>query len=324
MIYHGDLAVNSPDTRIQRYFQWYSMRIDDLPEDRILQELERREWGEFGSPQALYTQLANDGFPVCRVCGETPAPPGHCGKQPRRRQPDLGGGSRVKLPDASTARGLFRMALKELEFYISFVKSEESWLEGNIEEGKFKGKHFIRHSVSRDVLDTRRREEFTEEEWRELCEQHGTDPERDQIVLSRNDEAAPGGVSRAPSIFLVALIAAYELTHQPLTPLVERLHPDPESVDREKMMGKIDELHEAAAHLAILVRGGVVERGRGVEEISSEDHFAAWLIQALQEEGAASYEEVHERLKRPFPDIAERLTPTKISRIRHLHLEPPE
>jgi hypothetical protein len=149
----------APDKRIQRYLEWYSKQLAGLPEDQILRELEKRELGEFGSPEALYHQLANDGFPVCRVCGETPVRPEHCDKQPKKRQPDLGGGRRVRLPDASSARNLFRTALKEFDTYLTFMEGEESWLDGD--------KHFITHSVD-DSEEVVMREGFTHEEWKDV------------------------------------------------------------------------------------------------------------------------------------------------------------
>ena len=120
----------------------------------------------FGTPKALYQQLSSDGFPVCTVCGETPVQSGHCKRPRQQRQPDLGGGRRIKLPDASRARSLFRQALKELDVYIHFVDDEEGWLHGYFdeEEGQFKGKRFLTHSVDRDAREVARRERFTEEE----------------------------------------------------------------------------------------------------------------------------------------------------------------
>jgi hypothetical protein len=145
---------------------------------------------------------------------------------------------------------------------------EESWLEGNLEAGQFKGKHFITHSVDRDAREVARREEFTEE-WKELCEQHGGDPASDQVLLSVG-EATLGGVSRTPSYFLTVLIATYALAgrlltapgspeESPLPLLIKALPPDPESADMEKVYAKAAELFKVAGHLAAHVRGG----GRG-------------------------------------------------------------
>jgi hypothetical protein len=107
-----------------------------------------------------------------------------------------------------------------------------------------------------------------------------------------------------------------------MPPLVEALHPDPESADMEKVYAKVDELIKVAGHLVARVRGGVVEKGTGIEEVSREEHFAAWLLRGAEEEGASSDEEIHERVKQTFPSFAW-LTPREIDRIRRERLEPP-
>jgi hypothetical protein len=50
--------------------------------------------------------------------------------------------------------------------------------------------------VDRDSVEIARREEFTDEEWRELCREHRVEPERDQIALSRGN-ATPAGEGTA-------------------------------------------------------------------------------------------------------------------------------
>ena len=309
-----------PGKRALRYINLCVYRDQDRGEDWIAKEL------KFGSPEALYKQLSLDGFPVCTVCGETPVQSGHCKRPRQQRQPDLGGGRRIKLPEASRARSLFRQALKELDVYIHFVDDEEGWLHGDFdkEKGQFKGKRFITHSVDRDAWEVARREEFTEEQWKELCEQHGVDPSRDQFVLSVGQEASAGGALRTPSTFLNTLVAMYALAHQPLRPLIEALHYDPETADMKKVSAKVHELREVAGHLASRVRGGFVERGRGVDEVSRHEHFAAWLIRDLEEEGASSDEEIYERLKQTSSSFADWLGPKEIAHIRRQRLEPPQ
>lgn len=126
-------ARKAPDKRIQRYLEWYSKRLNGQSEDLIRRGFEERGLGEFGSSMALYLQLANDGFPVCKECGETPVQPGHCKKPAdrRKRQPTTGKGAMtIELPPASAAKDLFRNALKDLDRYIGFVEFEEGWLRG--------------------------------------------------------------------------------------------------------------------------------------------------------------------------------------------------
>jgi hypothetical protein len=313
-------ATKGQEEKALRFITFCVRRLQtDLTEEQIAAKL------GFRSPEVLYKQLELDRSPVCGVCGRLYPEPDHHKehKQKRRtRQPGVGGGRRVKLPDASNARNLFRRAIEDLDEYLAFVDVEESWLEGNLEEGQFKGKHFITHSAVRDAREVAVREEFTEEQWRELCEQHGADPASDQVVLSVG-EATAGGVERTPSGFLTALIAAYALAHQPLTPLIEALHYEPDSVARDELNDNAYELRKVAGHLAARVRRGVVERGRGIEEISREVHFAAWLIGGFEEEGLSSDEEIHEQIRKTFPSFADGLTPKEIDRIRRERLDPP-
>jgi len=325
-----DKAAKDRKEKALKFLTFCARRFStELTEEQIASEL------GFRSPAVLYKQLELDGSPVCGACGLLYPEPDHRKehkKKRKKRQPGVGGGHRIKLPKASDARSLFRQAIESLDEYIAFVDVEESWLEGNLEDDGFKGKHFITYSVDRDAVEFARREEFTEEQWKELCEQHGGDPARDQVVLSVG-EATAGGVSVTPSHFLTTLIATYALAGLPLTapgpfekplmpPLIEALHPDPESADMEKVYAKVDELIKVAGHLAVWVRGGVVESGTSIEEVSREEHFAAWLIQSLEEEGASSDEEIHERIRKTFPSFAW-LTPKEIDRIRRERLKPP-
>jgi hypothetical protein len=129
---------------------------------------------QFRSAEMLYKQLELDGSPVCRVCGQLYPEPDHRKdhkqKRQKTRQPGVGGGHRIRLPNARAARYLFHQSLESLNDFIAFVDFEERWLEGNLEEGRFKGKHFITHNVDHDAQEVARREEFIEEQWKELCE----------------------------------------------------------------------------------------------------------------------------------------------------------
>jgi hypothetical protein len=118
-----------PDKRVKRYVMWYSLRLNGLPGDEILRELEHGGLGEFGSPRALYQQLANDNFPVCEVCGKAPEEPDHCeipGGRRRRAKADTG--TLIKLPSAIAARDLFLDALEGLKVYVYSLDIEEDWL----------------------------------------------------------------------------------------------------------------------------------------------------------------------------------------------------
>ena len=342
----GELTMNSAATDHERkaraFVEFCIRRFGDEQEERIAEEM------GFGSAEALHKQLENDGSPVCGVCGVLYPEPDHReAHEPKKRgrRSGVGGGHRMQLPAPSRARGLFRQALESLDEFMAFVDAEEGWLEGNVEDGgRFKGKRFITHSVDRGTPEIARREEFAEDEWRELCERHGADPSRDRVVVSVG-EAAPGGVGRAPSYFLTALIAAYALAGRPLTApgslgepslpaLIEALHPDPDSADMGKIYAKVAALRGAAEHLAARVRGGVVGAGSPIETVSHQEHFLAWryweLMGRLREltgQKISSPEELCGRLKEEFPRLADDLTPEDVRILKglmHSRLGPPQ
>ena len=60
------------DGRVRRYFEYYERRLQGQSDDEIATAL------GFKSRFHLYEALRSDGFPVCEICGESPAPIYHC------------------------------------------------------------------------------------------------------------------------------------------------------------------------------------------------------------------------------------------------------
>jgi hypothetical protein len=310
------------DKRVKRYVMWYSLRRNGLPEDEILRDLEHGGLGEFGSPTALYQRLANDGFPVCKVCGETPVKLDHCEKPggPRRRA-TTDSEALVKLPPADAARNLFLDALEGLKTYVYSLDIEEDWLWGD--------KRYITAWVDRDVYKVIHRSECSKEEWEELCERHGANPKETDALESPTVESSPAGLNRTPPEGLAALIAVYVfspdgLKRRPLEPLLEALHPDPTAANMKQLRKKIEELKKVAGQVAMIVRGGTVESGRSIEEVSRSKHFLAWHIQQLDPKGTSSDEEVLERLREWWREDMDHFTPKDIRWLRSLKLPLPE
>ena len=309
------------DKRVKRYLMWYSLRLRGLSEDEILRELEHRGLGDFGSPRALYQQLANDKFPVCEVCGMTPEEPDHCEKPGRpRRRAKTDSEALVKLPPADTARDLFLDALEGLKPYTYSLDMEEAWLLGD--------KRYITAWVDRDVYKVHRTE-CSKEEWEELCKRHGENPKETDALDVPTMESGPAGLNRTPPEDLAALIAVYVfspdgLKRRPLEPLLEALHPDPTAADKEQLREKIKELKRVAGQAAMIVRGGTVKSGRPIVEVSRSDHFLAWDIQQLDPEGTSSDEEMLERLREWWREDMDDFTPKDIRWLRGLKLPLPE
>jgi hypothetical protein len=310
------------DKRVKRYVMWYSLRLRCLREDEILRDLAHEGLGEFGSLRTLYQQLANDKFPVCKVCGQTPEEPDHCEKLGRtRRRTKADSEALVKLPPANAARDLFLDALEGLKTYVYSLDIEEDWLWGD--------KRYITAWIDRDAYEVVHRSECSKEEWEELCEQHGANPKETDALEVPTVESSPAGLNRTPPEDLAALIAAYVfspdgLKRRPLEPLLEALHPDPTAANMKQQRKKIKELKKVAGQVVMIVRGGRVERSRPIEEVSRSKHFLAWHIQELDSEGISSDEEMLERLREWWGEEMDDFTPKDIRWLRSLKLPRPE
>lgn len=310
-----------PDKRVKRYVMWYCLRLRCLPEDEILRDLAHEGLGEFGSPRALYQQLANDKFPVCEVCGQTPEEPDHCEKLGRpRRRTKADSEALVKLPPANAARDLFLDALEGLKTYVYSLDIEEDWLWGD--------KRYITAWVDRDVYKVHRAE-CSKEEWEELCERHGANPKETDALEVPTMESGPAGLNRTPPEDLAALIAVYVfsrdgLKRRPLEPLLEALHPDPTAANMKQLRKKIKELKKVAGQVAMIVRGGTVESGRSIVEVSRLKHFLAWHTQQLDPKGTSSDEEMLERLREWWGEDMDDFTSKDIRWLRGLKLPRPE
>jgi hypothetical protein len=301
---------------------WYHLRLKGLPEDKILRELKHGGLGEFGSLRALYQQLANDKFPVCELCGKTPEEPDHCEKLGRtRRRAKADSEALVKLPPADAARDLFLDALEGLKPYIYSLDIEEDWLWGD--------KRYITAWVERDAYEVVHRAQCSKEEWEELCERHGANPKKTDALEVPTMESGPAGLNRTPPEDLAALIAVYVffrdgLKRRSLEPLLEALHPDPTAANMKQLRKKIEELKKVADQVAMIVRGGTVERSRPIEKVSRSKHFLAWHIQQLDPEGTSSDEEMLERLREWWGEEMDDYTPKDIRWLRSLKLPRPE
>ena len=160
-----------------------------------------------GSPEDLYRQLAQDGFPVCRTCGATHVGQGHCEDQikKRKRKARRSGGEKRELPPAAAAAELFRGALIGLEQDVAELSRRREY----IQDERF----VVERHLSGDAGESYRtyhRDGTPEAVWREFCERHETDPSLDSCTVWE-DRIVSGGVSWAPPEPLTRLIAVYVL-----------------------------------------------------------------------------------------------------------------
>jgi hypothetical protein len=96
----------------------------------------------------------------------------------------------------------------------------------------------------------------------------------------------------------------YVLSGEPLEPLLEILHPDhPRAGENEELEKLIDrkseELRGAASHLAIMVRGGEVKKGRPAEQDAVEQGAARYVTKQRRK-GATDEQIAHELSPRGY------------------------
>jgi hypothetical protein len=271
-----------PDNRVLRYVRLCVGRTHERTEDQIAHSL------DFGSPAALYQQLSVDGFPVCPVCGQTPAKPNHCAQKKGRgqRRARRGTGEAIELPPAKRAENLFQSAIEKMEKALWTLPSRKEI---------YRDERFDTISDHPNASTTYYRDiyphgEVGDEEWRKLCERHGQDPSVDHFFVPVAPIATSEGAPQVPPEPLPELIALYVLAEEPLDPLLEALHPDPSEAKQERLEQAVEELWHKAGQLATLVRGGIIRRGPSTGDLLPTEQRAARFISRQRREGVPEAE----------------------------------
>jgi hypothetical protein len=231
----------NPDPRDFRYLTLVTGRLYGRSEDYIAAV------AKCESPRALYQQLAQDGFPVCRVCGATHVEEDHCKTSKRRRQARRSTDARTELPDAREAIPLFAPVLDTLDGYISDL------------------------TVLRETYADERFEAVERYEMSAI-----TDPAKN--TTTHGPATLPLGARQSPPHALVALISAYVVEGKPLESLLEVLHPSVKNVKRQQLDDKAAQLRLMAVHVAKLVRGGIVRTGHHTDELEPREQAAVEYI----------------------------------------------
>jgi hypothetical protein len=326
------VSIQKKNDKVERYLQYYLLgRNDEYEEGQVATTL------GFGSCSALYEQLARDGFPVCPVCGETPAGSKHC-KTPRRRKPKPSDGEVVELPPARDSIPLFERVAgfrsddekPRYGFAIGLHRLCEDLM--HLEE-ELHGKRFVSNRVYRPEsappFETLRREDYSEEEWARICEEF-SQPDIGEELNYYDTPDAPsmktyGASSKAPWRGLVVLISTYLLMGRPVQPLLDVLHPDPSRFDgkqpedeeqrkaREQLEKKVGQLELLATQVATLIRGGTVKQSPPTEGLSGEELELAYEITEMKERGF-SYDQIYERLRERELDDPQQDTEWEYSR----------
>src|SRR5215213_5152590 len=180
---------SKPDDRVLRYLRLCAERMHERTEDQIAHDL------NFGSPAALYQKLNQDGFPVCPVCGETPAKPNHCKNVgQRQRRAKRGTGQALELPPARRAEDLFRKAIRNVETgLINLNLRREFYIDERFDA--FSGNPETSTTFARASLPPGEEGDVI---WRELCTTSGHDPSVDSFVLTPVRTTTYLGATQSP------------------------------------------------------------------------------------------------------------------------------
>ena len=309
----------NPDSRDLRYLQFVTDRMNGHSDEQIANKLIS------GPPTSLYRLLANDGYPVCPACGAAPIDKKHSCES--KRQPGLGTGKSSELPDPSLASELFADTLRSLLARVADLEPRhESSQDGRIVgTDTFVGSLYLerRYEQKGKVV-----ENFSEEQWNELCARHGQNPTVEGFWVEGDGLKRAAGAARHPAEPLTTLIGVYALADGDMNRLLETLYPGTPTqetleaiekrVEGKKKPDKMDGLKALARQLATRVRGQELS-GAPAPGLTPVEHDAACYITMLREE-KFSEEEIAKKLSNHRMADGSKLSKADIQRLGNLRL----
>ena len=309
----------NPDSRDLRYLQFVTDRMNGHSDEQIANKLIS------GPPTSLYRQLANDGYPVCPACGAAPIDKTHSCES--KRQPGPGTGKSSELPDPSLASELFADTLRSLLARVADLEPRhESSQDGRIVgTDTFVGSLYLSR---RDKRNGKVVENFSAEQWNDLCARHGQNPTVEGFWVEGDGLKRAAGAARHPAEPLTTLIGVYALADGDMNRLLETLYPGTPTqetleaikkrVDGKKKPDKMDGLKALARQLATLVRGQELS-GAPPPGLTPVEHDAACYITMLREE-KFSDEEIAKKLSNHRMADGSGLSRADIQRLGNLQL----
>jgi hypothetical protein len=286
-----------PDERDIRYLDLCTVRLHGRDDEEVAKK--------YGLPlEALYQQIANDGFPVCPECGGLRPNEEHRREHAaRKRRARQGGGDSVEIPMANAAP-LFEKAGEKWREDIEEIRRLQLHLEG----GRFVVRHKLKGARDKAILESGLegesvrvywRDKVDPGFWRSLCKEHGLDPddsERTHVMIPTNLDRQEGA-SPTPPRSLRAVIAYDVLTGGDVEEWLAAIHPAPDEVDRAalykdnpKRPGPIEGLKKYAEQVATAVCGGAIRPGKPGPEVSKYEHRATVYVRQRREQGVADKE----------------------------------
>jgi hypothetical protein len=232
-------------------------------------------------------------------------------------------GQAEELPRPERAEHIFRRDLKYLRLYVHFLPYLELRLQADPQR-------WVTYWRVENDWESFERDDYSEEEWRQLCEECGEDPTKESIVVDLPLKVSPHWLGATPPMDLVLLIAMHALRTGSIDSLLAELHPNPDEVDREelhrrlndKKHGYLTNLKTSAEKIAKLVCGGQVSPGTPPPGLSYLEMKLAWdFIHPLAEEGLSNEEILQElrkdsSLKYMLGKLGRELTTDEIGSLR--------
>jgi transposase-like protein len=260
--------------------------ISVLRDKRTYSEQEIAKKAGFGGAEAMYQWLK-----TWRLSGLIPPDKQEGASKPKATKP--GPSARTSSPpedvvNANAAADLFNDALDGL------MRVVENLEDLNL---SYQGKRFV-GSYTLTGRWTFLRNSYSEQGWKEVCEEYGQDPLVETFSVDGLSGSESLRVSRYPPRDVVALIAAYALSDRPLELLLEALYPGYTQEDLEEVRKLFyqtqrqddkDGLRRTAEQFAAAVYGRKVGKGIRPEE-SPRKHRLACYITAQREVGVPDEE----------------------------------
>jgi hypothetical protein len=285
------LSESQQEEALQKVREIRALRKEDLSEDEIAKRLNFTS-GLVTSAEVMHGQLERWGFPDWLVY-----PEGYESRRQREETSEGKGERRARtfgqaeeLPRPERAEHIFRNDLAYLSLCVHLLPHLEQRLQANPQ------RWMANWRIEND-WESYERDDYSEEQWRRLCEEYGEDPAKGSFVVNLGPAVSPQWLGATPPKDLVLLIAVHALLTGSIDSLLAELHPNPDEVDREelhrrlndKKHGYLKHLKSSAEQIAKLVCGGEVSRGTPPPGLSSKEMKVAWhFIHPLAEEGLSN------------------------------------
>jgi hypothetical protein len=315
------LSASQQEEALQKVSWIRDLRKKGLSEDEIAKKLNFTS-GPVTDAGVMHGQLKRWGFPEWLVY-----PEGYEASRQREETSEGKGERRPKkfgqaeeLPRPERAEHIFRKDLKYLRLCVHRLPYLELRLQANPQR-------WVTYWRVENDCESFERDDYSEEEWRQLCKECGEDPTKEYIVVDLPLKVSPHWLGATPPKDLVLLIAVHALLPGSIDSLLAELHPNPDEVDREelhrrlndKKHGYLTNLKTSAEQIAKLVCGGQVSPGKPPPGFSYLEMKVAWdFIHPLAEEGLSNEEILQELRKDSLFNfmLGRELTTDEIGRLR--------